>query len=749
MEEPGLRGGQALRLNVGGPSIEEPGLPEWPGLNPGARIYMMWLEKHFAYQGSIKKTEHRSMSVAQLERVFGFLAAHCHLWHDTSPPEVSWSSGQNLTPEWVNLYHANEWLIKPATALARCSFVELLTAAKQKPDWYASHWWGEPVQKFVACVKAHVVLRGMLLDSKFWVCAYANKQHCLDQEFADDPRHTSFFKAMALSAGILLILDGKTEHTGPATPFTRIWCAFEEYVALEYFSQEGQDGKAMFLDIATSYDGEVHFLTRGVTHQDTLSNPHDEEYAKAMREASFPLDVIEKGLVLELEKAQATEESDRRHILNCIAGRELSAAPLEVHANYTKVNKRLRSFFAEVAFRQAADKDKIESLNLSEVLAADVWRESLTLDFSCCGDNFSDECLEALAKGLCVNLRSLSLTFAYCENITSIGVEALARRLPVGLRTLILDFSGCQRVGDVAVAALLRHRPPLLQTQHSMAIFRGTDIRSNTLWDFSSENLDRIIRSLSKEKPANRTDTPEGIVAGESDQATRGATASHHKGRGPSPGSKEDATAKASGGAGIASILLPSACLIPSRTSRTACSPSQDSDSPHTQSSPYNECREEGELALPRRTSSSKAVDLSPDGATGSSGISRRSAPASIILGNIRRSEQRTENVLRRCSLAMEAIRSKKVFRPETSQDAQLRETAFSRLTQCRTAPYAIPSGSDSVPLVSTTSIARSISTPGIARRRRPLFQSGINQSGRTADLSPKYIHPRRYALLS
>jgi len=458
-------------------------------ITPQMRVYQLAVEKVFPYKGNVEKTEYRAITLPQLQRVVEHLESHCHIWRDLAPPHISATSGQTLARDFVNLYHVNDWLIKPATLTSNCAFVECLTCRRQKPRWYCSHWWGEPVVKFVACVEQHMELRGLHVDTPFWVCAYANRQHSLDAEIAVDPRQTSFFKAMQLAEGVLLILDGKTETTGPATPFTRIWCAFEQYVALEYYNNEGMP--PTLLDIATLHAGDAHFLTNGATYQDSLKQPHDPDYGKAQRESSFPLEVIRKGLTLQLERAQASEEKDRVHILNCIAGQQLELEPLEHHANYEKANKRLHSFFAEVAFRQAADKGMIEELDLIDALSADTWRDSLSLDFSCCSSQVNDKCAELLAKAMPPHLKSLSLTFAYCESLTSEGVEAIARKLPFGLRELVLDLTGCHEVGDAAVGALYRHRPPDLQTNQSMAVFKGTGVKNfNTLWDFSDENLE-------------------------------------------------------------------------------------------------------------------------------------------------------------------------------------------------------------------------------------------------------------------
>ncbi|CAL1159332.1 unnamed protein product [Cladocopium goreaui] len=178
----------------------------------------------------ISDTEHRAISMDQLSRIWAFIKQHCRRWHDFF--KISPTRGQPLTAEIINLYHLDAWLIRPATQAENCSMVELMASKAQTPQWFISHWWGEPVHAFTTCVKRHAEIRQLPGTSCYWVCAYANRQHALSQEVAADPRETSFFRALNLSEGVLLILDEATESSGPATPFTRIWCAFEEFVAL-------------------------------------------------------------------------------------------------------------------------------------------------------------------------------------------------------------------------------------------------------------------------------------------------------------------------------------------------------------------------------------------------------------------------------------------------------------------------------------------------------------------------------------
>ena len=94
------------------------------------------------------------------------------------------------------------------------------------------------------------------VPTPYWVCAYANRQHALNEELTSDPSDTSFFKAMQLAKFILLILD----TVGLATPFTRIWCAFEESVAL----LDATRPERMLLEIATGTDPTSELPTDGI-----------------------------------------------------------------------------------------------------------------------------------------------------------------------------------------------------------------------------------------------------------------------------------------------------------------------------------------------------------------------------------------------------------------------------------------------------------------------------------------------------
>ena len=127
----------------------------------------------------------------------------------------------------------NEWLQFPWFKLPWILEPRLVAdeADAQVPLWFVSHAWFEPIKLFLACLRRHANIRELCMKQAFapyWVCAYANNQWVLEDAISDNPRKTSFYKAMQLCHGVLLVLDSN------ATPFSRIWCCFEESIAVEH-----------------------------------------------------------------------------------------------------------------------------------------------------------------------------------------------------------------------------------------------------------------------------------------------------------------------------------------------------------------------------------------------------------------------------------------------------------------------------------------------------------------------------------
>ena len=80
-------------------------------------------------------------------------------------------------------------------------------------------------------------------------------------------------------------------------------------------------GKQLLLDFATVRDGQAQLLTEGLAHEMEATQ------IKVARERGFPLELMEKGYGLDITSAEASKAEDRKHILNSIAGKELSSEP--------------------------------------------------------------------------------------------------------------------------------------------------------------------------------------------------------------------------------------------------------------------------------------------------------------------------------------------------------------------------------------------------------------------------------------
>ena len=133
--------------------------------------------------------------------------------HEDSP-----NYGFFLDFETFNLYHATFWVIEPATlhrcsatcltcsirhfnlsvdpGICRlfrciepepatldheregCSYVELVAISMddQRPKWFVSHAWLEPIVRFMRCLKQHALVRQLSPQCAYWVCASKKNQ---------------------------------------------------------------------------------------------------------------------------------------------------------------------------------------------------------------------------------------------------------------------------------------------------------------------------------------------------------------------------------------------------------------------------------------------------------------------------------------------------------------------------------------------------------------------------------------------
>eukprot|EP00930_Biecheleria_cincta_P071362 TRINITY_DN58872_c0_g1_i1.p1 TRINITY_DN58872_c0_g1~~TRINITY_DN58872_c0_g1_i1.p1 ORF type:complete len:759 (+),score=97.09 TRINITY_DN58872_c0_g1_i1:51-2279(+) len=473
---------------------------------PDAPDHIANLRRWFPFKRYIALTENRGITPRQLQEIERFAVEHCSRWWciPHSPSAGSPPPPSPLSMDELNLYHLCQWLIKPATKESNCAFVELQAWEDQPPAWFVSHWWGERIKDFLACVLHHAEVRCLGKNRALWVCAYANRQHSLNEELATDPLNTSFFRATRIAMGVLLILDAT------ATPFTRIWCAFEEAVAVN--DRDRGTCKRLLLDIVSCDKGVASVLTDGPAKVDEIVQfeymadqfgsvgsrasadaPWIGLINKARREKGFPIEIMRKGLECEVQLAQASIEADRRSILNTITHRKLDLTPLETHENYDKVNNQLRAIFALSCWRQLVERDPClpQEWGLQGVLAADSERTEVSLDFYQCAA-MGDEGVRAVASGIAANLKVIRLNFGGTK-ITDAGVAAISAKLPANLEKLNV-FLPETCITDACADMLTMGLPAGLQ--ELLFSFRQTQLTNAGISTLMASGLPQSLRKL-------------------------------------------------------------------------------------------------------------------------------------------------------------------------------------------------------------------------------------------------------------
>ncbi|CAE7248774.1 TTLL3, partial [Symbiodinium microadriaticum] len=336
-----------------------------------------------------------------------------------------------------------------------CSYVELLTKKPQKPKYFVSHWWGEGVLDFVACLEQHANIHSLGLDAPYWVCAYANDQHELASALGTDPKASSFFRALVGEEcrGVLLILNRPRSDDIPAgVPFTRIWCVFEQFVALT-----SEYSPNLSLDIC-SWDGKAaQLLVQGLTEAEAKEEnflPGKGYGRKQSREEHFPLVILKQGLQAELQKAEASVPEDRKRILSVISKQDSTKGePPREHPEYDRVNCALRGLFAIAAWPCAVKSGQVGSLGLPDTLKADVSLKRLEMAFTNL-KGMDDATAGLLGKALPPALEELILGFVN-TGLGNAGAKNLALALSScsNLRTVRLDFQNTA-LGDAGVVEL-------------------------------------------------------------------------------------------------------------------------------------------------------------------------------------------------------------------------------------------------------------------------------------------------------
>eukprot|EP00927_Polykrikos_kofoidii_P046413 TRINITY_DN40654_c0_g1_i2.p1 TRINITY_DN40654_c0_g1~~TRINITY_DN40654_c0_g1_i2.p1 ORF type:complete len:674 (-),score=83.65 TRINITY_DN40654_c0_g1_i2:69-2090(-) len=410
----------------------------------------------------IDRTEERGITVNQLLGLVEHVRRRCVVegWVNRSGMSISWNR--------ASLYDVVEWVIKPLTARKSRSYVEAVACGPQVPRWFVSHWYGQSVADFVKCLNVHSDDRDLGRDAPYWACAYASLQgeHTGDEDWVgeyaknqwDRPEDSPFQRAMRLAEGTLSVIDPE------ATCFKRIWCVYEiwtgvllatpslEQVLATYHSEASAN--RYLYDIYSAYGDRVVGLTDGFAPVDMRRARCWWATDKTLRESKFPVSLATDALSLRLEDAEASHISDKKHILNTIAGStNLDVAPPVQHELYESLNKALRGRFAAAVWRQALEAGYPMEHCSSTLADSGLWK--LELSFDGAEKSFTDAAAGHLARGFSHHLRELIIDLTGCRQLTDAGLQVLADALPCSsLVKLEIDFSRCRSITDAGVASL-------------------------------------------------------------------------------------------------------------------------------------------------------------------------------------------------------------------------------------------------------------------------------------------------------
>ena len=307
----------------------------------------------------------RGIQLQQLRSLIVHLKRRCKSegWVTTDEEvnaELGLETGASTPLEWdrCSMYDVLAYVVKPATRARRCSFVELVAKDAQRPEWYVVHRWGEPLVDTLTCLERHAKDRNLDLNTTtYWVSALAMSPWDVSEHLAADPFSSPFFRALEATKGCVVVvdrdrskqsLDTNAPYKG-AKAFSRLWVCFEIAVALQRAAEKGYifdmytarshnitgnlvypafglDEPPLFI-VHPKGDGYEKRQAVGMTDPSApLELPvstrdykhYESEEQRDYRQTFFPSNALIAGLSSKLQKAEATIDADRKHILNAL-----------------------------------------------------------------------------------------------------------------------------------------------------------------------------------------------------------------------------------------------------------------------------------------------------------------------------------------------------------------------------------------------------------------------------------------------
>ncbi|CAE7191994.1 unnamed protein product [Symbiodinium sp. KB8] len=430
--------------------------------SPNDRHHVTLLSTRYSSRCRIDAPEDRAITFDQLTEVLSYALSACDRWQDLSTSEI-----QPLTSHGLDHYDVVNWILRPVSEANKGSFVEMVATCIQEPEYYLSHYFGQPVGDILQCVRHHLRTRHFSDDTPYWIWAYAHR-YGQDDVLPDRIYSSPAWQAMSKSRGILLALGNSS------VPLSRTWCLLEITLAME---------RRQAMDIAACSPEGVKLLTEHLTEVERKTehqNPGAGFKQKSQREQTFPAEILLAALDIGLERSDASSKLDRNRILYKLLeerGVEIGSVPL--HRLLEKMNIKLRAFFASMLWFPVLETEsgKLQRTRtaLADCIRANAARDCIELSF--CASRIDDAHMAALARSMQKHLALVDLNFCMCPHITAKGMEDVAKCLPAKLRTLRLNFKLCSGIGQGGVDALSNSLPAGLTSLH-LNLACNSEIRS-------------------------------------------------------------------------------------------------------------------------------------------------------------------------------------------------------------------------------------------------------------------------------
>jgi len=265
--------------------------------------------------------------------------------------------GKCLTPDTVNLYDVDKYVVKPYTEDGRKSFVSTLPSASsttyQVPRIFISISSNTTIKELLACLEMFVhdfrtncskeheeMGGGMTEHTPVWLFCFArNRWDSIPP--LDDHMQTPVAAMKVTNHRVLSITDKDGIY------FTDAWRTLEIFTALTHGSWCIYTAHGHVQDDGF-HRGAVGLIPGGAT-SDIF--PVD----TSNREKHFPISLISKCIKFNVEDVKAQKESDRRRVLNWIIDTTyMYAEAPESHEGYTYVNDSFRAHFTTPGTLQTA-----------------------------------------------------------------------------------------------------------------------------------------------------------------------------------------------------------------------------------------------------------------------------------------------------------------------------------------------------------------------------------------------------------